>query len=120
MVDCKKGIYDFIKLGATSGYIKHSNGDIEEVIGSGLPVGVLEDIRPHITKKFISSMDMLVFVSDGVSDVLGNNMISVLRNLDSINPQTLSEEILKIALDKNGGVALDDMTVLCVRVFENI
>lgn len=120
VVDCKKGIYDFIKLGATSGYIKHSNGDIEEVIGSGLPVGVLEDIRPHITKKFISSMDMLVFVSDGVSDVLGNNMIGTLRNLDSINPQTLSEEILKIALDKNGGVALDDMTVLCVRVFENV
>ena len=120
VVDGKHGVYDFIKLGANSGYIKHSNGEIEEVLGSGLPVGVLEDIKPHIIKKCIVSMDMLIFVSDGVGDILGDDIKSVLRNLDSINPQTLADDILRIALDRNGGVSLDDMTVLCARVFEAV
>lgn len=120
MIDCKKSIYDFIKLGATTGYIKHTNGEIEEVTSSGLPIGVLEDICPHITKKFISSMDMVVMVSDGVSDVLGGDFVNILRNIDTINPQALAEELLSIALNRNNGVALDDMTIVCVRVFENV
>jgi serine/threonine protein phosphatase PrpC len=65
-------------------------------------------------------MDIIVLMSDGVSDVLGNNMINVLRNIDTINPQVLANQILELALEKNGGVALDDMTVVCVRVFENV
>lgn len=120
MVDCKKGIYDFIKLGATSGYIIHDDGTIDEIASSGLPVGVLEDIRPHITKKMITSMDMVVLMSDGVSDVIGDRMASIIRSIDTINPQTLSDRLLSIALDESGGVARDDMTIIAIRVFENV
>ncbi|MGN0961326.1 MAG: SpoIIE family protein phosphatase [Christensenellales bacterium] len=120
MIDCKRSIYDFIKLGATSGYIKHTNGDIEEISSSGLPVGVLEDIRPHITKKYINPMDIIILTSDGISDVIGDEFKNQLRNIDTINPQVLANQILNIALEKNGGVAMDDMTVICIRVFENV
>lgn len=119
MVDGKKGVYDFIKLGASSGYIKHANGEVEVISSSGLPIGVLEDICPHITKKTIRPMDIVVLMSDGVSDVLGEEALRFIRTLDTINPQSLADDILSLALDMNGGVALDDMTVLCVRVFEN-
>lgn len=120
LVDCKKGLYDFVKLGATVGYIIRNDGDIEEIVGSGLPVGVLEDIRPHTTKRRISPMDIVVLMSDGVSDVLHNKMISILRNIDTVNPQVLADRLLKIALEENGGVAQDDMTVVSVRLFERI
>lgn len=120
LVDCKKGIYDFVKLGATSGYIIRNDGCIEEISSSGLPVGVLEDISPHITKKLVSPMDIVVLVSDGVSDALHDNFLSILRSQDVINPQVLANKILNLALEVNGGVALDDMTVLCVRVFESV
>ncbi len=120
VIDGKKNIYDFIKLGATNGYLKRSNGEVEVISSSGLPVGVLENIVPHITKLCISAQDIIVLVSDGVSDILGDELYSLITTLDTINPQTLSEEILSASLDKVQGQSLDDMTVVCVRVFESV
>lgn len=122
IIDAKKNTYDFIKLGATCGYLKRDKGDCEVINSSGLPVGVLEEIRPHITKKKISPFDMLVFVSDGVADSFEGkiDLSEYIRNSVIINPLTLSKDVLNKALDLNGGIAIDDMTVICVRVFENI
>lgn len=120
VIDGRKNIYDFIKLGATSGYIKRDSGEVEVISSSGLPVGVLENIRPHITKKCISPMDIIILVSDGVSDILGDKLVSIIRNSNTVNPQNLSEQILAKALDDSGGVPTDDMTVVCVRVFESV
>ena len=120
VIDATKNIYDFIKLGAVDGYIKRANGEVDTVASSGLPVGVLEKVSPHITKLRVSNMDMVVLVSDGVSDVLGDNFRSILVSLDTINPQLLSEQILAKALEVNNGISSDDMTVVCVRVFESV
>ena len=119
VIDARNNVYDFVKLGASNGYIKRASGDLEVVSSSGLPVGVLENISPHITKLYICNMDMLVFVSDGVSDILGDSISSLLISFDTINPQTLSEQILNKALEINNGISQDDMTVVCVRVFES-
>ena len=120
LIDTRKNIYDFIKLGACSGYIRRASGEVDIISSSGLPVGVLENIAPHITKKYISNMDMVVLVSDGVDDVLGDELIRFLSCCEIINPQTLSEDILHKAIDCSRGETLDDMTVVCVRVFENV
>ena len=120
VIDCKKNVYDFIKLGATNGYIKRHKGEVEVIKSNGLPVGMLEEISPHITKRLISPFDILVFMSDGVADAFENklNFESYLYNLDIINPQTLCDEIISKALEVSGNIANDDMTVVCVRVFE--
>lgn len=120
MIDCRKNIYDFVKLGACNGYLKRATGEVEIIESSNLPVGVIENIKPHITKSYVSPMDIVVLVSDGVSDVLGDGLADIIKFSDNINPQTLSEEVLSIALNKNGGVSKDDMTVVCVRVFEYV
>ena len=122
IIDGKKNIYDFIKLGATSGYLKREKGECEEILSSDLPIGVLEEMTPHITKKLISPYDMLVFVSDGISDSFEGkkDLRLLISNTTTINPQTLSEEILNTALEINGNIARDDMTVVCVRVFDNL
>lgn len=120
IIDGKRNNYDFIKLGATNGYLKRSNGDIEVISSSGLPIGVLENIKPHITKHCIEPMDMIVLVSDGVSDILGDELNIFINSVETINPQTLSEEILNKALECNSGISSDDMTVVCVRVFESV
>lgn len=120
IVDGKKGLYDFIKLGAASGYIKRPTGEVEIISSSGLPVGVLEDIRPHITKKYIEPMDIIILCSDGITDIMGEELIRYIKLSDSINPQILADEIMDRAIDLGGGVASDDMTVVCVRVIENV
>lgn len=119
VIDCKKNYYDFVKLGATNGYVVRANKDIEVISSSGLPVGVLENICPHITKLCISNMDIVVMVSDGVGDVLGD-MSGYLRSIDIINPQTLANDIINLAIAKSQGESCDDMTVVCVRVLGNV
>ena len=120
LIDGKKNTYDFVKLGATTGYLKRENGECEKIESSGLPIGVLEEIRPHITKKLISPFDMLVFVSDGITDSFENklDLCSYISHQDIVNPMLLSQNILDKALSLNSGIAIDDMTVVCVRVFD--
>ena len=120
LIDTRKNIYDFIKLAASNGYIKRNNGEVEVVSSSGLPIGVIENISPHITKSHINNMDMVVLVSDGVGDVLGDQLQFIITTIDTINPQTMADEILSRAIINNGGILADDMTVVCVRVFESV
>lgn len=119
IVDGRKNTYDFIKLAGCNGYIIRDKGEVEVIEGSNLPVGILEDIKPHISKRLISNMDMLVFISDGVEDILSANLNikDYLQSLDIINPQVLSDEIMNKALSFSDGIAGDDMTVIAVRVF---
>lgn len=119
IIDAKKNTYDFIKLGATTSYLKRENNVTETIISSGLPVGVLEDVRPHTIKKLISPFDILIMLSDGVTDSFEGklDLEMYISSLDIINPQTLSETILNKAIELSEGIARDDMTVICVRLF---
>ena len=118
VLDLNNSIGDFIKLGCPNCYIKRKD-ETEVVAGSSLPIGILEEMRPNIESRVISDFDMLVFVSDGVSDAFDKygNLQLFINNEQTINPQTLSEKILDKAIEFMGGECLDDLTVMCVRVF---
>ena len=118
VLDLHTNLCDFIKLGATYGVIKHLDG-VEVVEGSNLPIGVLEENKPHISKKVLNEFDTLILLSDGVTDAFGdkNELINFVASLNSINAQTISEDIMDRAIDLNDGEIKDDMTVLTVRIF---
>ena len=117
ILDFFQNSMDFIKLGTPHSYIKKKN-TLETVESSGLPIGILEDIRPHITKKYISNFDTIVLISDGVSDAFKNeNIEAFINNLNIINPQQLADIILNKARMLNYNVCEDDMTVLVARIF---
>ena len=115
VVDSNKNSYDFIKLGGCKSYILRENGDVEIIDSSGLPVGIIEEIKPHITRKLISPLDRVIFLSDGVADILGDDIVGIIRHCDSANPQKISDTILNFALIKCGNVSNDDMTVVCIK-----
>ncbi len=121
VLDVKNSCVDFIKLGSPDCYIKRKNG-IEKVEGSALPIGVLEEMKPHIITKSISDNDIIVLVSDGVSDIFEgkSDLQTFINNDETINPQILSDDILNKALELNGGIMNDDLTVMCVRIFPNV
>jgi stage II sporulation protein E len=117
VIDLKKGICDFIKLGAVSGYIKTGAG-VQIVSGGSLPMGVLDEIRPSITKKTLNAGDILVLVTDGICDAFGEGKLAdFIYDRQSLNPQTLAEEILGQAVLNDKGSPSDDMTVVAARVF---
>lgn len=118
VMDFHNNMLDFIKLGATYGFVKNSGGT-EVIESSGLPIGVLEEMRPHITRKYVESFDTIILLSDGISDAFDNksDLQDYINGLSSTNPQTIADDIMDRAKDLNNGVIKDDMTVLVVRIF---
>lgn len=118
VLDLRKNLIDFIKLGSPVGFIKHKT-EVEIIETGGLPIGVLDEMKPNITKKFFTDFDIIVLVSDGVIDAFGGGeeLKTFINNLTTINPQVLADEVLDRAVELVGGNCCDDFTVLAIRVF---
>ncbi|MDR3216657.1 MAG: SpoIIE family protein phosphatase [Clostridiaceae bacterium] len=112
-VDLKTGNADVVKLGASDGFIKRGTR-VETIDGHSLPIGILEKITPSIENIKLESGDIVILVSDGVSDALETDtLISVLEDFRSRNPQTIADELLAAA--KARGLK-DDATVIAARL----
>lgn len=120
VVDGRKNTLDFIKLGAPYGIIKN-NTQVEVIDTSGLPIGVLDEMHPHITKRVIQDGDMIIELSDGVCDVYNDvqDLLEYVRSIDAINPQTVAENILQHTIDKCSHQIKDDMSVCVLRLVAN-
>ena len=120
VVDLNEKTFDFIKIGAPYGFILSAEG-IRFIEGSSLPIGILNEIKLTTAHAGANSGDIRVMNSDGVTDAFGSStdFVEFLKSAPTRNPQALADTVLKEALSRTGGVANDDMTCLCVRLFEN-
>ena len=119
VMNLEEGICDFIKIGAPCGFVK-SRDNVEIVSAGALPLGVLEEMKPCITKKALSDGDMVIMTSDGVTDAFGGKENLAIEISDQImkTPQEMADIILGDAVKKNGGCPEDDMTVIVAQIFE--
>lgn len=121
VVDLYSAKSDFIKIGAPYGLILSENG-IRFIEGSSLPLGILDELKPSTATLPMSSGDVIVMLSDGITDAFGSSsdVIEFLKSAPLLNPQALSDTIVERALRLSGGSARDDMTALCVRIVDKI
>ncbi len=117
VLDLYNGLADFIKLGACSGLVR-SAGKVEIVSGSSLPLGVLEEMTPSVTKKALLGGDTVVLMSDGVADCFKDpNAIAQAFAEVALNvPQSVAEVLLNRALKLCNGKPTDDMTVIVAKL----
>ena len=110
---------DFIKFGAPPSFILSEKG-IRIIEGDTLPMGVTADIEPAFLRFNLEENDMLIIVSDGISDAFAStgDFIDYIKTVPALNPTATAEEIVKKALSLSGGEAKDDMTALCVRIYK--
>ncbi|MBO4251764.1 MAG: SpoIIE family protein phosphatase [Clostridia bacterium] len=110
---------DFIKYGSPYGFII-SDGRVRIVEANTLPLGILNDLKPSVCTTTIENGDMILLMTDGVSDAFGSSgdIIDYIRLVPALNPQSLADDILNKALALNSGEKKDDLTVLCVRIFK--
>ena len=115
------GACDFITIGAPYGFIVSEEG-LKFIEGSSLPLGILDDLRPATANAVLSDGDMVLMLSDGVTDSFASSseFIEFLKTAPRKNPQALCDSVIRRALDLSGGVAQDDMTAVCVRIFKAI
>lgn len=120
VIDLKNCSADFIKYGAPYGFILSANG-IRMVEGSSLPLGILDDLKPSVCNTQLNDGDVIVLMTDGIADAFSSSvdLLEFLRTEPAKNPQSLSDNILRKALELTFGKKNDDMSVLAVRIFKH-
>jgi len=118
VVDLKEGIADFIKLGASQGMVK-TKENVTFIEGASLPVGIVEEIQPTITKKVLRVGDFILLASDGFWDAFEdkNDPALLFSQCQLTNPETIAHNLLEQALKASGGVAKDDTTIIVAKIF---
>lgn len=119
VIDQKNGLADFIKMASPKSYIL--NDDRCQIVETGaLPIGIVENAEPLINKNVISSKDFIVLISDGIADSFASDeeFSDCLKSFKTKNPQELADQILELALASNNGYAVDDMTVLVIKILD--
>ena len=120
LINLDDGGAHIVKIGSPCGFIL-SNNTIKVLEGSSLPLGILDSLHPDTASYTLSENDVLLFLSDGVTDAFGSitDLYDVLKSIPANNPQQLADNILTQALQTYGGTPKDDMTALAVRLFRN-
>lgn len=119
VIDLKTCTADFIKYGSPYGFIIGESG-IRIIEGNSLPLGILEELKPAVCTTELSDGDIVLFLSDGVSDAFGSSgeILDYLRTVPAKNPQALADGIVGRALELSDGKKNDDMTAVAVRIFK--
>ena len=119
LINLETGKTDFIKLGSQESFIKDKN-KINTICGESLPLGIIKNIKPSMNTRIITVENTVIMCSDGAIDCIGyNNFYSFLERNTIKNPQSLCDEIINIALEKNDGKPKDDITVLAFKLIIN-
>ena len=118
VINLKNASADFIKYGSPYGFIIGEEG-IKIVEGNTLPLGILSELKPSVCTANLNDGDVLLFVTDGVSDAFKstNEIIEFLKGVTAKNPQALADQVIEKALSLTNGAKHDDMTALAIRIF---
>ena len=95
--------------------------EINRISSNSLPMGILEKVKPKITKTVLSTDDTVILLSDGIVDSFKeeNELEDYLMSLPQKSPQELANSILNRAKSKQKNYPNDDMTVLVGKLFYN-
>jgi len=118
-IDLRSGNVEFVKVGGAQSYIKQ-NERYETLSATGLPAGILEDITTDKIQRQLSDGDMIVMVSDGVSEagygMMRGEWVKKLMRLEGIEENELAKSIVNSARKKIYPRTPDDMTAAVITV----
>ncbi|MGL5649605.1 MAG: stage II sporulation protein E [Clostridium sp.] len=119
-IDLYKGTIEFVKVGATSSFIKRGS-EIIKISSNMPPFGLVDEIEVEKIEKKIKGGDIIITLSDGVLDVdkskVGDTewIESFLCNSGN-DPKELAIELIEESKRLNNGSINDDMTVIVSKV----
>lgn len=122
VLDLYNGNADFIKLGASTTFIRRKD-KVEYIRSTSLPVGVLEQVEFDTCSRKLYHGDIIVMVSDGVLDGIifedkEEYVADVIAGQKTSNVQAMAENIMTEVERMQRGSLRDDSTILIVGVWE--
>ncbi len=115
VLDLKTGGARFTKIGAESSFVLNSDG-IMEVSPGSLPMGIIDEVKPVSAVQTLAAGDMVVMMSDGVADEIGEDAVQWFSDIDISDAQTAADAIIDKAL--GGKPPRDDMTVMVTQLIK--
>lgn len=121
IIDLNKATCECMKYGAPSTYIRKK--DTVKVIGSEeIPIGILPEITTSDSVHRLNTGDFVIMLSDGITDSFKDDpdeaVSSLIRSIETDNPQEMADRILSEALNCNMHRAGDDMSVLVAGIWK--
>lgn len=114
-IDLTTGEAEFTKLAACRSLIVRG-GEVLSVEGGRLPLGILEGVRPSVSRVRLQEGDVVVMASDGVLDALDAELLDGwLSEAAADAPERLAERLLNL-VERDAHRRRDDMTVLGCRL----
>ncbi len=116
VIDTYNGYVDMVKQGGRESFIIN-NGQVEVVECGSLPMGIIADSQPLISRLNVKNNTTIVMVSDGIVDYIGRTeLMDLLASNTICNPDMLADTIIEAVVAINGGQMADDASVLVARI----
>ena len=101
------------------------DGELRQLRGGGLPLGIFPDAGPALERHDLSAGDTLIFYSDGLADAhrpgqgyFDDQLPGEVAALAGRTPDQILARIQEVAVEFCQGKVRDDITMLALRVVE--
>ncbi len=124
MIDLQTASAKFLKIGSTPSFIKRGNKVIK-IQASNLPIGILEEFEVDVVSEQLKAGDLLIMMSDGIFEGPKHVenydlwMKRKIQELETDNPQEISDLILEEVIRSRENVIGDDMTIAVAKIKHN-
>ncbi|MDQ0202139.1 stage II sporulation protein E [Neobacillus ginsengisoli] len=124
MIDLQNASAKFLKIGSIPSFIKRGNKVIK-IQASNLPIGMIQEFEVDVVSEQLKAGDLLIMMSDGVFEGPKHVenydlwMKRKIQELQTDDPQEISDLIMEDVIRSRGGLIEDDMTVTVAKIKHN-
>ncbi|GAK09995.1 stage II sporulation protein E [Geomicrobium sp. JCM 19038] len=124
IIDLQTADTSFIKIGSMPSFIKRG-GQVSSVESGNLPMGIISEANFDVVSRSMQDEDLLIMMSDGMFDGVKHVenkerwMRRIISEMETEDPQTMSDLLLEEVIRVSDGKIDDDMTVVVTKIRRN-
>ncbi|MFS0615521.1 stage II sporulation protein E [Lederbergia ruris] len=124
VIDLQDAQTKFLKIGSTPSFIKRGN-KVLKIEAANLPIGMIQEFDVDVVTEQLKAGDLLIMMSDGIFEGPKNVenyeiwMKRKLREIETDDPQAISDLIMEEVIRTCSGTISDDMTIMALKIKHN-